>query len=159
MNKGVANTWRYYQVGCGANKRYLQALTAAPVHGHGVAALDALGRPCVRDGRRWSRFQPLAADDVALFAACMAGENAITGFRNADLTARLYPQPSADRAEARRRCARTSRLIAKLRGHGLVAKVKDARLYRPTPHGQKVMSAAIHTRLRDFPRAYAIAPP
>ena len=30
MNKGVANFWRYYQVGLAANRRYLDALAAAP---------------------------------------------------------------------------------------------------------------------------------
>src|SRR5207237_3853593 len=33
MNKGVANLWRYFQVGIGANQRYLDALAAAPLKG------------------------------------------------------------------------------------------------------------------------------
>src|SRR5712691_5800637 len=44
MNKGVANMWRYFQVGIGANRRYLDALAAARPQGEGVAALDALCR-------------------------------------------------------------------------------------------------------------------
>ena len=48
-----------------------------------------------------------------------------------------------DAQEAHRRRARVSCLIAKLRGHGLVAKVPRARLYRPTACGYKVMTAAI----------------
>ena len=38
-----------------------------------------------------------------------------------------------------RRTHRVSRLIAKLRAHGLVAKVKDSRLYRVTARGIKAM--------------------
>jgi hypothetical protein len=45
MNKGVANMWRYYQVGMAANRRYLGAPAAAPLKGKGIAALDALCRP------------------------------------------------------------------------------------------------------------------
>lgn len=157
MNKGVADTWRYYQVGAGANGRYLDALAQAPPKREAVAALDVLRRSRVRNGRRIARLDPLGAD-AALFAAVLAGEHAITGFRNRDLTARLYPHPPRDPDEARRRCARSSRLIAKLRGHGLVAKVKQTRLYRPTPEGLRVMTAALQVRNRAFPAAYAIAP-
>jgi len=48
----------------------------------------------------------------------------LTGFRNHDLCARLYDSVASSLQETKRRCARVSRLIAKLRGHGLVAKVR-----------------------------------
>ena len=126
--KGVSDLWRSYQVGIAANHRYLDALAAAPLKGEGVAALDALCRPRTRRGRHHARFSPLNPDDLALIRAAVAGEHAIQGFRNADITKRLYRRPPADRDEAHRRCERTSRLIVKLRGHGLVAKIpRDAR--------------------------------
>lgn len=157
MRKGVADTWRYYQVGAKANDRYLDTLAQANLKREGVATLDALRRSRVRNGRRIPALDPLRAD-AAVFAAVLAGEHTITGFRNRDLAARLYPHPPPTRAEARRRCAHVSRLIAKLRGHGLLAKVKHCRLYRPTAYGLKVMTAALRLRHRDFPHAYAIAP-
>ena len=83
----------------------------------------------------------------------MAGEHTINGFRNHDLCARLYDSVASSLQEAKRRCARVSRLIAKLRGHGLVAKVKDARLYRVTARGYRLMSAALAFRLEGFPQA------
>ena len=130
-------------MGIAANHRYLDALAAAPLKGEGVAALDALCRPRPNRGRRYARFNPLSPTDLALFRAAMAGEHAIQGFRNTDLTRRLYRRPPADRDEAHRRCERVSRLIVKLRGHGLVAKIPRARRYRVTRYGQRVMTAAI----------------
>ena len=41
MGKGVANFWRYLQIGESANLRYLDALASAPVQGKAVADLDA----------------------------------------------------------------------------------------------------------------------
>ncbi len=111
--------WRYFQVGIASNHRYLDALAAAPLKGEGVASLDALCRSRTKDGRHHARFNPLSPADRELFRAVLAGGHAITGFRNADLVARLYRRPPADAQEAHRRCARVSRLIAKLRGHGL----------------------------------------
>jgi hypothetical protein len=89
-----------------------------------------------------------------LYRACLAGENTITGFRNKDLQKRLHSRPPRHDTEARRRCAHTSRQIAKLRGHGLVAKVPQRRVYRVTPYGQRFMSAALAVHDQHFPAAY-----
>jgi len=154
MGKGVANVWRYYQVGIGSNHRYLDALAAAPLKGEGVAALDALCRSTTKNGRHHARFNPLTPADRALFRAVLAGANTINGFRNTDLVARLYPRPAASIQEAHRRCARVSRLIAKLRGHGLVAKVPRSRLYRPTTRGYRIMTAVLAVHDDRFPEVY-----
>ncbi len=157
MRKGGGDLWRFYEVGIGANHRYLDALAAAPLKGNGVAALDALCRPRTKRGRRFARFSPLNPNDLALFRAALAGEHAIVGFRNADIARRLYRRPPADRDEAHRRCERVSRLIVKLRGHGLVAKVPRARRYRVTRYGHRVMTAAITLHDHDYPLRYMTA--
>ena len=157
MRKGVSDLWRNYQVGIAANHRYLDALAAAPLKGEGVAALDALCRPKTNRGRRYARFNPFSPTDLALFRAAMAGEHAIQGFRNTDLTRRLYRRPPTDRDEAHRRCERVSRLIVKLRGHGLVAKIPRARRYRVTRYGQRVMTAAIALHDDHFADNYLAA--
>jgi hypothetical protein len=154
MGKSVANLWRYWQVATAANDRYLDALTAAPLHGKALATLDALCRPRTKAGRRFARLHPIEPADATLFAAVLAGEHAIAGFRNADITHRLYHRPAVDRDDAHRRCERVSRLIVKLRGHHLVAKVPRARLYRVTPYGQRVMAATIATHDHHFPLKY-----
>jgi hypothetical protein len=154
MNKGVANMWRYFQVGIGANLRYLDALAAAPLNGKGVAALDALCRSRTRNGRHHARFNPLSPNDLQLFRVVLTGAHTIVGFRNHDLTTRLYPKPPPNQREARRRCARTSRLIAKLRGHGLVAKVRDAHLYRITPYGHRILTSVLAVHDHQFPTTF-----
>jgi hypothetical protein len=157
MRKGVSDLWRTYQVGIAANHRYLEALAAAPLKGEGVAALDALCRPRTHRGRHYARFSPLTPGDLALFRAALAGEHTLQGFRNADITKRLYGRPAAGRDEARRRCERTSRLIVKLRGHGLVAKIPRARRYRVTRYGHRVMTAAIGLHDDRFADTYNAA--
>lgn len=139
MGKGVANFWRYYQVGQQAHRRYLDALTHVQLKGEAVAELDGLCRRRSKDGKHYARFNPVRAADCDLFAAVMAGEHALNGLRNHDLVARLYQTAANSVAEAKRRCARVSRLIAKLRGHGLVGKVKDARLYRVKEQPMKLI--------------------
>lgn len=157
MAKGVANLWRYSQVAQQSNGRYLEALAHAPPKGEAVRELDRLCRPRVVRGTRVARFNPIDTTDCALFEAVLSGDHAIRGFRNRDLQARLYSAPARSKAEQRSRSGQISRRIAKLRGHGLVRKVKNSRLYRPTPRGLRLMSAAVHYRKTLFPEALMAA--
>ena len=70
----------------------------------------------------------------------------------------LRPRPPHSVQDAHRRCQRVSRLIVKLRGHGLIAKVPRARLYRVTPYGYRVLNAAIALHDHNFPAAYLATP-
>lgn len=153
MGKGVANIWRYYQVALQANQRYLNGLASVELKGEAIHELDDLCRICTRDGKRYARFNPVTSNDCKLFAAVMAGQHLINGFRNHDLCAYIYDSPVSSSQERKRRCARLSRLIAKLRAHGLIAKVKGARLYRVTTRGFRLMSAALAFRFDLFPQA------
>ncbi len=154
MGKGVANLWRYAQVGRQANYRYLNALAYAQPTGKAIAELEGLCHPKTNQGKRYARFNPVTQADCDLFSATLAGEHAINGFRNKNLQAFLYLTPASTRIEQRQRSAHVTRLVAKLRGHGLISKVKDSRLYRATPRGICLMSASIHCRNKTFP-AYA----
>lgn len=155
MTKGVANFWRYAEVAHAANGRLLETLAQVPLTGEAVAELDTLCQPARRStGARVAAFNPVTPPTVALFAAVLSGDFAINGFRNRDLQGKLHPAAANDAAEAKRRTHRTSRLIAKLRGHGLIAKVKNSRLYRLTPRGAKAMGSAVRFRKSDFPRYY-----
>ena len=157
MRKGVANFWRYAEVAHAANGRLLDALAAAPLTGRATKELDGLCRAHNRNGRRIAAFNPVHSDTVALFAAVLSGEFAINGFRNRNLQAKLYGTAAKDAADSKRRTHRISRLIAKLRGHGLIAKVKNSRLYRITKRGIRAMWPAVRFRRKDFPADFTAA--
>src|SRR4051794_39137978 len=140
MGKSVEHFWRYAQVAEGANRRLIDALATAPLTGEATQELDELCRS--RDGTRAPRFNPVDADTVLLFIAVLSGEFAITGFRNRDLQAKLFDTAPPDDGEARRRPHQPSRLIAKLRGHRLIAKIGTSRLYRVTARGIKATPSA-----------------
>jgi hypothetical protein len=155
MTKGLHNLWRYLQVGESANRRYLNALAVVRPTSQTIADLDALCRGRVVDGTRYPKLNPVAPDQHQIFRAVLAGEFTIQGLRNHDLQAKLYALPAKTPTEANSRCARVSRIIRKLRGHGLLAKVPGSRLYRVTERGQRVMGAAIRFRQVEFPSAMA----
>ena len=157
MTKGVANFWRYAEVAHAANGRLLDALARVPLTGE---ATRRTRRPVpARHGshRRVAAFNPIHPDTAELFAAVLSGDFTINGFRNRDLQGKLYPAAATDAADAKRRTHRTSRLIAKLRGHGLITRVKNSRLYRLTAKGFRAMWPAVRFRRIDFPMAFLAA--
>ncbi|EQD40995.1 hypothetical protein B1B_14718, partial [mine drainage metagenome] len=157
VRKGLANLRTLYQAGRAANGRYLDALATAARHGTAIRQVDRLCRPCVRGRQRHGAFSPLAARDLAIFRAVCAGEHTLTGFANRDLARRLHPRPPRDATERTRRCAATSRLIAKLRGHGLIRKLPTRRRYRPTCHGLALLTAILTVHDREIPTTLAAA--
>jgi len=155
MSKNVQNLWRYLELGEASNRRYLDALVTVTPTKRAIAELDVLCRGRTVHGKRWPKLNPIGPDECALFRAVLSGEHAIQGFRNRTLQYKLFPTRADTPAEQLRRCARLSRQIAKLRGHGLVAKVPGSRLYRTTPRGHRVMSAALRFRDLEFRTALA----
>ena len=157
MGKGVANIHRMLQVGEQSNQRYIEALANVEPKREAIDTLDDLCRPHTKDGRRVARLNPITKEDCALFLAVMAGEYLINGFRNHNITARMYSHEPATAAEAKRMCSRVSRQIRKLRDHGLVSKVPGSRLYRVSRKGHCAMGAALQFREVDFPINYNAA--
>jgi hypothetical protein len=160
MRKGVQNLRRYLEVGSASNGRYLDALGSVSPQvsrSRAVKQLDELCQPHTTGGQHVPRLQPIGPDDCAVFQAVLHGEHAISGFRNRDIAKLIYPKPASAPDEMRRRSARVSRTIARLRGHGLVTKVKGSHLYRITTKGARLMATAVRVRLRDFPEQYAQA--
>lgn len=154
MRKGVSNFWRYSQVAQAANARLIDALANAPLKSDATETLDSICRSHEVAGRHIAAFNPMLPKTFALFCAVLSGEFSINGFRNRDLQQKLYLSAPKNKTEAIHRSQKVSRLIAKLRGHRLIAKVKDSRLYRVTSLGVSSMWAAIRFRKIDFPEYF-----
>ena len=155
MNKGIANLGRYVQIGEATNRRYLDALAEVKPTGAAIAQLDSLCQPRIRLGQRFARFTPVAKADAELFQAVLSGSYLLNGLSNRDLQQQLWTTPPADPSQSRSRCRRVCRLITKLRGHALLAKIPGRRRYRVTLLGRRLLNAALHYRHRDFPEALA----
>jgi hypothetical protein len=155
MSKGVHNLWRYVQIGADTNRRYLDALAEAKPTAPAIAQLDSLCRPHLQNGHSYARFSPVSRADADLFQAVLSGAHLINGLSNRDLQSQLWSTPPSDTVQARCRCRRVCRLIRKLRGHALLAKIPGRRRYRVTLRGRRLLSAALNYRQRAFPVALA----
>jgi hypothetical protein len=119
-----------------ANRRYLEFLSTLDDDSEGRRKLEKLSTR-VRDQNRSYRginfFDPV---DLDLFRAIVRGEFNLRGFQVRDLR-QLLPHLTA---------AQLSRLVKRLRMHGLVKKVRGTYKYYLTRLGRRVTAAALRLR-------------
>lgn len=119
-----------------ATHRYLDFLAAIDDPTPGLRAVEKIAAP-VRDGERTYRgFNLFHGDDLTLFQTLVRGEFTISGFHARHLRARL-PEVSA---------ARLSRMLKRLRTHGLIKKIGHRYKYYLTTLGRTVATAALKLR-------------
>lgn len=118
------------------NNRYLQFLSAIDDPSNSMTDLNQISRPARDDNRTYRGFNLFHGDDLDLFRTIAHGEFNINGFRNGDLC-RILADKSTGQA---------SRIIKRLRKHGLIKKVTHAYKYHLTALGRRVTMVALKLR-------------
>lgn len=119
-----------------SNKRYLEFLSAIEDPRAGRDKLDKLSQPVEMEGRRYSGFNLFDSGDETLLCAIVRGEFNITGLQNKTLRRHL-PELNG---------GQVSRLLKRLRTHGLVKKVGHTYKYYVTAFGKQVVTTALKLR-------------
>lgn len=143
IRQGIADLPRRAKVSQASNERYLDALASADTSTRLGDLIQGVVHPKLENGTRTRGLRPWTPEDLALIQAANRAEFCVNGFRNRDLVAKLFPQPSADPAERRRRSARVTRLIRLLRVHGLIRKQSGSFRYLVTPKGRDLFTAVL----------------
>src|ERR1019366_6743886 len=156
LRKGVGDLHRRAEICEAANGRYLAALASVRPGERAGGVVQRVCRPLVKDGRRHRGLNPWAEPDATLLAVINRGEWTVSGFRNRDVRAALYPG-KADAREQRRRSGRVTRALARLRAHGLIRKVSGTHRYQVTPAGRQIITALLAARQADVDKLMALA--
>jgi hypothetical protein len=119
-----------------ANRRYLEFLSAIEDPRAGRNKLDKLSQPVEQEGRRYSGFNLFDQNDEKLLCAIVRGEFNISGLQNKTLRRHLPELNSSQ----------TSRLLKRLRAHGLIKKIGHTYKYYVTVFGKEVVATAFKLR-------------
>jgi hypothetical protein len=119
-----------------ANQRYLQFLSAIETPEVGVRKLQKLTQTVTVKQRRYKGFHLLTEEDASLFRTLLRGEFVIQGFTNQSLREHLDGQ----------NCGQVTRLLKRLRVHGLVKRVGKRYRYYLTAFGRQVAAMALMLR-------------
>jgi hypothetical protein len=116
-----------------ANRRYLDFLSTMDDPSAGGRRLNKLTDTVVREGRSYKGFNFFSSDDALVFETLLRGEHYVSGIRNADLRKHL-----PDRSPGQ-----LSRLLKRLRVHGLLKRVGRTYKYYLTKLGLNVAVAGL----------------
>jgi hypothetical protein len=119
-----------------ANRRYLEFLSAIEDPRAGRNKLDKLSQPVEQQGRRYSGFNLFDPGDETLLCAIVRGEFNISGLQNKTLR-RYLPDLNS---------GQVSRLLKRLRTHGLIKKVGRTYKYYATAFGKQIVATALNLR-------------
>lgn len=119
-----------------ANHRYLKFISAIDTHEVGVQRLNQLAETKTHNHHRYKGFNLLAQNDTFLFRLLLRGEFVIAGLTNKALR-QLLPGKNSPQI---------SRLLKRLRVHGLIKKVGRHHRYYLTNLGRQVATVALKLR-------------
>jgi hypothetical protein len=119
-----------------ANQRYLKFISEIETPEVGVQKLHRLAETRTKNGRRYKGFNLLSEEDASFFRLLMRGEFFISGFTNKGLRQHLPHKNSGQ----------ISRLLKRLRVHGLIKKVGRRYKYYLTEFGRHVVLMALKFR-------------
>jgi hypothetical protein len=119
-----------------ANQRYLKFISDIATPEVGVEKLHRLAETQVENEQRFKGFNLLAEEDAALFRILLRGEFTISGF-----TAKQLRQWIADKNPGQ-----MTRLLRRLRAHGLIKKVSQRYKYYLTEFGRQAATMALKLR-------------
>ena len=116
-----------------ANRRYLEFLSALDDDSAGTDKLNKISRALEENGRSYRGFNFFDEDDQELFESLLRGEFNISGFQSKNLRRRLKGKTSGQ----------ISRLLKRLRLHGLIKKIGKTYKYYLTSFGKQVMTLGL----------------
>lgn len=116
-----------------ANQRYLEFISTIDDPTVGIKNLEKISKPVCDDRRTYPGFNLFHGDDLKLFETIVQGEFTIRGFQNRSLRFVL----------AGKTAHQISRILKRLRKHGLIKKVRGTYRYYLTCLGQKVVTTAL----------------
>jgi hypothetical protein len=119
-----------------SNRRYLEMVSSWDDPSDGAKKLEELSKSEKDNDRRFKGFNFFSREDQNLFRVLAHGEFNINGMQNKSIR-KLLPDLSP---------ASVSRILKRLRVHGLLKKVSGTRKYYLTKLGKRVITLGLKTR-------------
>jgi len=116
-----------------ANRRYLEFLSAIEDHNVGKNNLKKLTQPSTESNRTYKGFNLFDEKDHAVLKTILRGEFNINGFRSKNIKKYL----------ANKRSSEISRILKRLRLHGLIKKIAKTYKYYVTEFGKTVITTCM----------------
>jgi hypothetical protein len=142
LRRTVADLQLRAQASQAVNNRYAEALASIEVDDPLSALLAPVCQPVRRGRKRYRGLRPFSPADLDLIQVISRGEFSISGFRNREIRAILFPGTACP-TDQRRLSSRVSRLLALLRAHRLIRRLPRSHRYVLTTRGRSILTAIL----------------
>ena len=149
MGKSIANLYRYAEVCKAINMRYINALPIPNEKEIALQKLENISNKKIINNRVYTGFNLFNKDDIRLFNILADAGLLINGFTNKILRSRYFKDEEDCNCNKIRN--KTTRLIDKLRKHGIIKKVGSASKYYVTENGRKVINYFMLYQNKEIP--------
>jgi hypothetical protein len=119
-----------------ANQRYIKFISAIATPEVGIQKLHRLAETQEKNHHRYKGFNLFSEEDTCLFRTLLQGEFFISGFTNQELRS-YFPDKNS---------GQITRLLARLRVHGVIKKVGKRYKYYLTEFGRQSVAMALKLR-------------
>jgi hypothetical protein len=160
MGKGIANLYRIAEVSQKCNERYIDSLAEIKKNKSLDKEIELLSNPRIRklsnsnsNARQYSSFNLLRDFTCKLFNAISNGAFYIKGFTRKELTEvliRLKAFSEEQISNMEKLLSKITRLLSKLRAHGLITKFPKSFKYRVTKKGEQIISRILYFKKMDL---------
>jgi hypothetical protein len=136
LRKSIYSMGNLIELMRSSNRRYLEFISAIDDPTSAIRQVNKISQPIKDDNRSYRGFNLFHGDDLDLFETIIRGEFNISGFQNRNLRRYLTDKTSHQ----------ISRMLKRLRKHGLIKKIGNTYKYYLTTLGRKVTAIALKLR-------------
>ena len=152
MGKSISNLYRYAEVSKATNNRYINALpnpvdTITP-----IKSIENVSKTIIVNEKKISGFNILSKETTNLFEILASGDFIVNGITNKTLRKRLFKDEDFESLKIRNK---TTRLLNKLKQHGILKKVNNSSKYYITVDGRKILNSILLFKNIDLPNSFA----
>ena len=121
-----------------ANYRYLAFISGFEDNDDGLKALNKITQRINENGRSYKGINFFDSNDLRLLLTIVRGEYNISGFQNKDVKEQMPHKTGSQ----------ISRILKRLRVHGIIKKIGHTYKYYPTALGRKVIAMGL--KLQEY---------
>lgn len=142
MGKSIANLYRYVEISKSITKRYIEALPEINTEEVPISEIEKMSSSITVKDKKYTGFNILSKDTLKLLSVISSGEYLINGFSNKNIRNKYF-----DVDITKKEINKLTRLLAKLKAHGIIKKVAKKNKYYLTANGRKITnSILLYTR-------------
>lgn len=136
MKKGIYSLNPLRKLLVAANRRYLEFISTLDDNKTGTRKLKKISETVEEKGHTYKGFNFFSYDDLEVLRVIMSGEFNVSGFQNKNLRSKINDKTSAQ----------VSRLLKRLRVHGMIKKIGKTYKYYVTSFGKEAICLGLKLR-------------